>query len=256
MHTDTAHSFRTIKAQAMAIEGMTLEFSLAVMDSLLSFQTTQKVTRHLIEFGVYKGRSAAILANQCKDEERLLLVDVADYPERETLRGICDRAEFVTSSSEDFPIKFSDCNVIQRHCRFVHIDSSHRFRATLQEIALAESLLCDGGIIALDDFINLNYSQILAATYKYLFMTDTELCIFLITDAKAYLCKKQDFEKFGRFVLDKLLLEMTERDIGNLCLARTDADDEYRPIYLREKYSSETDSFYGLELYAHYYQTP
>ncbi len=54
-------------------------------------------------------------------------------------------------------------------------------------------MLSPDGILCLDDYTNLNYSQILAATFKYLFTRRTDLAIFLVTNEKAYLCRRRQF---------------------------------------------------------------
>jgi hypothetical protein len=93
---------------------------------------------------------------------------------------------FVHSSSEDFPIKFRGFRALREKCRFIHIDSSHSFDTTFHELQMSEHMVASGGIVVLDDFTNLNYSQILAATYKYIYTERTELMPFLVTEEKGY----------------------------------------------------------------------
>src|SRR5438874_4163153 len=166
--------FQYAKEAARRIEGMLSDFSMAAMDSLLSFQDESNVRGNIIEFGVFRGRSAAILGSHLVRDERLILVDVTDYFDRPAIVGICPQSEFVICSSEKFKAEFVDYKKLRHQCRFIHIDSSHLYRATFKELALAEDLLQDKGIIVLDDFTNLNYSQILSATYKYIFTTWTK----------------------------------------------------------------------------------
>jgi hypothetical protein len=247
--------FQSIKAAASAIEGMLSDFSMTVMDCVLSFQEENGVAGNIIEFGVFRGRSAAVLAGHVRAGERLILVDVADQIAREPIAALCPGFEFVECSSEGFA-RTAAYRDVRKRCRFIHIDSSHGYRATFNELKLAEGLLQDRGIICLDDFTNLNYSQILAATYKYLFTTWTRLRMFLVTDEKAYLCRKKDFEFFGRFALDRVIDEMARRGLENQVIARTDADPEYRAIYLRQPLPGEVGRHYGYDLYRQHYSQP
>lgn len=248
--------YAATKKAASAIEGMLSDFSMAAMDALLCFQEARGARGHAVEFGVFHGRSAAISGAHVRPDERLLLIDIADYFDRAALTAICPHAEFILSASETFKGGFRDFAKLAGQCQFIHIDSSHTFRTTLCELALAEELVGDKGMVVLDDFANLNYSQILASTYKYLYTKPTRLTPFLITSAKAYLCRQSDFAFFGDFVLNEMAEEMSARENGEYCIARTDSDPEYRAFHLRLRESGETGRFYGYHLYGHLVQKP
>lgn len=140
--------------------------------------------------------------------------------------------------------------------RFVHIDASHMFEPTIHELKLARYVLSDDGVICLDDFTNLNYSQILAALFKFLFSSWTDLEIFIVTSEKVFLCRKGAFETYGSFVLGQLPAELKARDVGQPCVARTDVSRWYRAFHVRPKNPGESDDFYGQELYHKFYQAP
>jgi hypothetical protein len=118
---------------------------------------------------------------------------------------------------------------------------------------MADELLADDGIIAMDDFANLHYSQNIAAIFKYLFTTKTDLTIFLTTDEKAYLCRRSVLPKYASFVLDRMLAEVESRGVTS-CLARSDTDPEYRAFYLRPRDPGDDSCFYGLAIYRGLYQ--
>jgi hypothetical protein len=123
----------------------------------------------------------------------------------------------------------------------------------LCELALAEELLMARGVIALDDFANLNYSQNIAAIYKYLFTTRTELTPFLVTAEKAYLCRKQDFGFYGSFVLHESISAMQRRGLDEPLLARTDSHPDYRAFHLRTRGPDEKGHLYAYDIYKGYY---
>lgn len=251
-----AAGFEAARQDAAATEGMLSEFSMAVMDSLLALQAELGIAGHILEFGVFKGRSAMLLAHRARPAERLILVDIERYLDRKRLADIFPAFEFVQSASEEFPRKFADYRALARTCRFIHVDSSHGFRTTLAELAMAETLLADRGIAVLDDFTNLNYSQMIAATYKHLYSGNSDLAMFLVTEEKGYLCRKQDFSLYAGYVLHEMLDDMQARGQADVCLARTDSDPEYRAIHLRPHLPGESGRYYGESIYGHFYREP
>jgi len=75
-----------------------------------------------------------------------------------------------------------------------------------------------------------------------------------VTNEKAYLCRRRQFALSADFVLRSMLAQMKDRGLGNLCIARTDDTPSYGAFYLRPKLASETDDFYGTEIYGQFYR--
>jgi hypothetical protein len=238
------------------MDGMLSRFSMQVMDCVLTFQEESKVSGHVVEFGVYKCKSAALLSAHVTVPERLILVDVDKKFSEETLGRLLVRPEFVLASSEDFSEKFPGYRHLRSSVRFLHIDSSHTFRTTFAELRLADELLSRNGIVCMDDYTNLNYSQILPAIYKYLFTRRTDLTVFLVTDEKCYLCRREFFDQYAGFVLQKILPALANRGNSSVAIARTDRDDEYKAFYVRSKETPDEGDHYGEEIYGQFYQRP
>jgi predicted O-methyltransferase YrrM len=256
VHQSENELFKRAFNSARQIEGMLSEFSIAVMDMLLGFQERNGIGGNILEIGVFRGRSASVFAHHLKQEERLTLIDIADHFDREKLLAINDNVEFVVMQSEKLSTLEHSAkrNALNRSCRVVHIDASHQFDPTQRELALADSFVKDDGVVILDDFANLNYSQNIAAIYKYLYTTKTELTPFLVTNEKAYLCKRDSFARYGNFILRDGVLEMTRRMVKDAVLARTDSHPDYRAFYLRREEPGDTGSLYGESIYAGYYK--
>jgi predicted O-methyltransferase YrrM len=170
---DQADLFPSAIMAAHSIYGMLSDFSIAVMDMLLSLQARGLISGHIVEIGVFKGKSAAVLATHAAGNKRLVLVDVTDQFERDRLTAIKPDVEFIVCPSEQLRLK-SSYRTLRGKCRLIHIDASHQFEATQRELAIADDLMVDNGIVVLDDFANLNYSQNIAAIYKYLFTTKNQ----------------------------------------------------------------------------------
>jgi hypothetical protein len=248
--------FAVTLKEAMAIEGMTSEFSMQIMDALMTVQEEEAVTGHLVELGVFRGRSAVVLGRHVMPSERLVLADLADYVDRDAIRRIAPGAEIVLASSHKLEIAVANFRGLKRNCRIIHVDSDHRFRTTMKELTLSENLIKPGGIVILDDFANLNFSQVLAATHRYLSTARTDLMIFLVTHEKAYLCQRADFDFFGGYVLERLQSELAARGNPRTCLARTDCAPEYRAFHLRALESRETEPRYAESFYRDCYRGP
>lgn len=244
--------FRQSMDASRDIEGMLSTLSIAVIDLMLSFQAQRKLHGHMVEFGVFRGRSAAVLGTHVLPGERLVLVDPVDQMERDKLLAICPGTEFVIATAETLPTRLGDYASLRDRCRLVHIDASHQFEPTFRELGVAEDLLGAGGLIVLDDYTNLNYSQNIAAIFKYLFTTKTRLTPCLVTEEKAYLCQRDDFETYARFLLDNAAAGMAARGI-DACLARTDSHPEYGAFHLRPRLPGETGDFYGYDIYKRFY---
>jgi len=227
-----------------------------VLDCLLSFQGEEGIDGAILEFGVYKGRSAMLVAHRVRPGEPFVLVDVAPYVDLPSIREVAPQAVFVECASEAFPETYPGYRELEGACRFIHVDSSHTFETTTAELAMAERLLAPGGLLVLDDFTNLDYPQVAAATYRYLYTSGSGLMIFLIAGVKAYLCRREDFPRYGDYVLRRLMDEMALRAAPGLCLARTDLHPEHRAFHLRPRLPGEDEPYYGMRIYRSFYQEP
>ncbi|MEO3470746.1 class I SAM-dependent methyltransferase [Roseomonas sp. CAU 1739] len=243
------------QANALSIDGMMSDFSMQVMDAVLTHQAARGLTGHVLEFGVWKGRSASILSAHIRDGERFILCDVGQYLTEQVLAKFYARPEFVQAGSSEFTT-YVDVAPLRGSVRFAHVDSSHAYRDTLAEMALVDEILAPDGVACFDDFTNLNYAQILPAMFKYLFTTGTDLTFFLVTNDKGYLCRRPSFEAYATFVLRQLIDEMRMRGNADAMIARTDMDPEYRAFYLRPRGEGETGDHYGPSLYAANYEVP
>lgn len=252
-----AERFLSSRMVADQIEGMLSPFSMAAMDSLLSLQASNpEISGDIVEFGTYKGRSAAIIAPRVSPSEKFVLVDVANYLEVEKIRAINPGMEFVLCRSEEFRSRYPDYKKLRKNCRLIHVDSSHAYRTTFEEIKMCNELLSPGGIAVFDDYTNLNYSQVLPAIYKYIYTANPDLAVFMVTDIKAYVCRKKYLNYYLSFVLQGAVPSMVARGIEDAMISRTDWDKEYRAIYLRTRSPSETGPHYGEEIYGRLYEGP
>lgn len=250
----TARPFPEILATANAIPGMMSDFSVQIFDTLFDLQNRNGITGPMLEIGVYMGKSASVLAAHARPSERVVLVDVHKHFSPEIEEKYLGTCEFLLMPSEKFRAGFADYSAMKRSFRYIHVDSSHQYRATLGELKIVDELLADGGIACFDDFVNLDYSQNMAAIFRYIFTANTDLRIFLITNEKAYVCRESALGFYGGFALDGLTEAMRQRGNDQVLIARTDNDPDFRPIYLRPRLPGEEGDRFGLNIYEHYYK--
>jgi predicted O-methyltransferase YrrM len=241
--------FRKIAEGVQRIEGMFSPFSIAAMDMMLSFQESLGVKGDVLEIGTYKGKSAALLGRHLRGEERLVLVDIASLLNPAAIEPFKDRTDFILSDSSKVRDVLPGYRDRHQTFRFIHIDASHGYEETFRELAIANELLAPLGLISLDDFTNLNYSQNIAAIFKYLYTAGSDLMMLLTTNEKGYLCRKDYFDRYADLILRRSIAELRSRDIDAV-LARTAFGLEYKAFYLRGRDPGETGSFYGVEIYA------
>ena len=63
---------------ASQFDGMMQPLSIALFEGFLQFQAEQNITGDMIEFGVYRGKSASVIMGHLNEGEEVFLVDVAD----------------------------------------------------------------------------------------------------------------------------------------------------------------------------------
>jgi predicted O-methyltransferase YrrM len=215
--------FELTSRLARGIPGFMNVANVAVWDAFLSAQQRLHVQGHLLEIGVYKGRSASVLCQHKRPEEELWLVDFSQFlAEAETnLAGLkSPGVKFVHQKSSDL-WKCPDIAQRRRQFRWIHIDGEHTGHAVANDLALAADLLSNEGLICVDDFFNPAYPQITAATYMWLASHPFELELIFCGDNKAYLARPTYAYQYLHFIRQKMVEELKVRDYAEFTLFKT-----------------------------------
>jgi Methyltransferase domain len=164
----------------------------ATCDVLLDWQcSTLDAHGHLAEIGVYRGRSASLLATRARANEELYLVDVSrDAATEEMLARIVsrERVHFFGGRSSRLAAE-PGLRAAERSCRWVNVDGEHTGEAMWNDLDLAARWLDDRGVICVDDFFQPMYPQVTAATFDYLDRHKYALTLFLVGFYKAFICR-------------------------------------------------------------------
>lgn len=194
----------------------------AAWDALLEFQAS-RVTGALGEIGVYRGKSAALLALHTRKEEHLYLVDICDpeEPMRVVARVVPrSQVSFLVGRSSSLPALSARIHHLRRF-RWIHIDGEHTGEALVNDLQLAAFALHDEGVICIDDFFNPMYPQLTAATFEFVASHRHEVCMFLCGHNKGYLCRPVAASRYLDFVGSNLVRELGARGIRDVTLFKT-----------------------------------
>lgn len=210
-----------------SIEGMMLDESAALWCILLEVQHASwsfdgLTSGDYLEIGVFKGKSASILAAFSEDfHNNFYIIDpvIADNTIA-NLQDINPAIKFIKSRSEQMLYSGLHRDHL-RSMAFTHIDGMHTFAALTNDLRLCEDLLSDFGILCIDDFHTDLYPQLPAAIYRYLYQGHSDLAIFLLGFNKIYLCRNEAKRYYYNWTRDNIVQRL--RDLNyNLSLVKTD----------------------------------
>lgn len=188
-----------------AIPGWFYEPDLSLFKLLLD--TTSVEGGDLAELGVFKGRSAVLLADRLQPGEELTLIDTfedaadnldnrqenVDYYRDLTRREFerYYRAALGRSVDQDPRVRVVQglssevCDHARLGChRFVHIDASHLYDQVVIDLRSAQQLLMPDGVVVLDDYRSAHTPGTAAAVWQAVWETD--LKPFALTNFKMY----------------------------------------------------------------------
>ena len=169
----------------------------------------------MLETGVYRGRSAAVLALSRKANEHLFLCDptissvelpIGIKAVDADMTGIV----FWTTKSAAIPGR-ADYPERRHTMRWVHIDGEHSAQAVYTDLTIADHLLASMGVVSMDDFFSERYPQITAATYDYLARNPHSFRLLLVAFNKAYLCRPDAYERYQNALVSAVLKGMEQR---------------------------------------------
>jgi len=251
--TAFVEAYTATKALAESFEGMMNPISIGIFEALLGFQAANDIRGNCIEFGVYRGRSAAVALRHLQPGERMMLIDVAErYPEFDKLRAINPAFEFIAAKSEALVSDKRLLDFVGPGVRFSHHDASHSYVNVTEEMKLMESHIQPRGLMVLDDFGNPSYMQVVAACFAHLARKGCKLELLLYANNKAYLCRKEDFAFYAGFLLDGMLPRLHAAGL-NVYITRTDNNARYRGFSIAPKVKPTDPDRYGLNIYGERY---
>jgi predicted O-methyltransferase YrrM len=248
MNTDRCDSrFELMLKIFRSIDGFMAESNAAIWDCLLSFQRERCIQGDLLEIGVFKGRSASILCQHRRPEEELLLVDYSSFIEvaQQNLAALFTTGvRFLKSKSSDL-WRHADLMSKRRRFRWIHIDGEHTGQAVINNLQLATDLLCDEGLICVDDFFSPAYPQISAAVFHWLFTRPFELEFILCGENKVYLARPTFAHLYFAMIRTELANGLKSRGVDNLTIFKTSPCGDFNGWGIQHR--RDDRDYYGLD---------
>lgn len=142
---------------------------LAHFHLVLGTQSASGIRGDLLEIGCYHGRSAAVLAMQLQQDERLFLADAFDLPLDDPYGDTPTPGTVWRNLASAVPGLRRERIHIQRaysrdldlppdaRLRFAHIDGAHDAETLIADLRLCAERLLPGGILVVDDYAHPAY---------------------------------------------------------------------------------------------------
>lgn len=196
--------------------------ALTAMYVLMRAQEEFGVTGHIGEIGVHHGRYFLAMAALSRSSERLVAIDIfEDQHLNIDKSGLGDRGQFLANvashgpadaarrlsvvkadSTKMRPAQLRDA-ALGRY-RFFSVDGGHTVHHVMNDIALAEATLADGGIVSVDDFFNADWPGIAEGLVRYATEVKTSLVPLFYGDNKLYLVQEGWAERYWHAVESQL----------------------------------------------------
>lgn len=189
-----------------AIPGWFGFHSYALWRGLLDHQAT--VGGDLFEIGVWRGRSAAVLATYCKPGEKLYLCDL-DLDEAAVRQAIASVGAPppaivpLSGPSSDLPGKL-DLRAMHQTVRWMHIDGEHTGTAVYAELELAHRIVKREGLVVIDDFFSPRYPANTTEAVRYIEKNPFHFRLLAVAFNKAYFCRPEALAGYMDFVQARL----------------------------------------------------
>ena len=238
----------------MAIEGMTSAAGLALMDVFIEEALRRCGSGSFVEFGTYKGRTAALFAQHLGEQATLHAVEQADYLQIDRLRQISPRVQWHRVTSEAFCAGGLTDSLGGQALVASHHDASHFFDNVATELRSMPALMAPRGVIILDDF-NDAFAQVRAAYYHLRYVEGFPYELLLIGFNKCVLVHQDHFDDWEALVLGQLLGELRLGGVDGT-LFRTDIHRHARGFFVRAKASPADPDRYGTAFWGDRFYAP
>jgi hypothetical protein len=166
----------------------------------------QDIVGDVCEIGVAYGKSALALSNYKKDTDKLYLYEIFSEDARifaeDNIKKYGTFENIEWRIQDTTKLKFEDVE-FDSPLRLLHIDGCHEHVAVCKDMRLFSKKMAHDGVIVLDDFNDSEYPGVNSGCMEFL-STDAEWRIFAIGQNKAYLCRKDYYEFYVKFLVSIL----------------------------------------------------
>lgn len=216
--------FREYLANIGTVAGWLIDTTAVLSNALMEHQIAIGVAGNACEIGVHHGRYFIALATGLSPGERGVAIDLFEAQAENLDRsGKGNRAKFDLNVArfldpeaivviQGNSLKMSASDILAHgRVRFFSVDGSHTSAATLNDIALAESCIAEGGIVAVDDLLNPAWTGVITGVSSYLHDRPV-LRPFAIVPNKLFLCRPEHGPRYRDFLRSRFPSAIERRD--------------------------------------------
>jgi hypothetical protein len=205
---------------------------------LLGLQDESGVGGDIVEIGVYKGRSAALLAAASAPEATIHLVDPHKAEEID---------ELLTEVATGLAVKYWQCSSeaaevgaelkrLEGAVRFFHIDGRHNAAFVRRELGLASQAIGAKGLICVDDFFSDRYPEVTLGAFDFLRENQASLALVFCAFNKCYICRRDDHEFYLNAIGPALMPVMRELGFSEFTLFRSNDPEGFNCFSIGKRY--------------------
>jgi len=166
-----------IKTKLQNVEGWCLDDAAYLTAVLMHAQTSAGYDSGILEIGVYKGKYLSLLYQRARRTSQPVVgIDLFQWSPREAvtskfvqLFGSLEGLDLVTQDSR----KLDSAQIIAmlggKRASFISVDGDHAAAGVLNDLILSKAVLSEGGIVAVDDFLNPKAIGVSEGFYRFLF---------------------------------------------------------------------------------------
>lgn len=172
---------------------------------LLTAQKNKGIKGNLLEIGVLGGRHLAMMSLFANDGAKAFGIDpfylegTSPAQVMASLTGAaCDRNVEIVKSRSD-KISIDEYRSRFGPVRFMHIDGSHQYADVVKDLAIADNIVSEDGLLSFDDFLNPYWIGVTQAIFDY--MKDTPETTFrpiAYCRNKLFLCRETHLDFYSR----------------------------------------------------------
>lgn len=200
-------NFAEVLAQSTKAEGWMVPQAAALFHFFLTHQPASE--RNILEIGVFKGKSAIVLAYETMErDETLILMDIRIQREIEAVKQLHPKIQVIEADS--FNLSKTAAVHTAAPFRFIHIDGAHGYSYVMDDMRNSARFLSRRGIICLDDFLNLAWPEVTVATFDFLAGREHDLVLFLAGFNKGFLCRSIALPFYCELIEGPLAASMQE----------------------------------------------
>lgn len=182
-----------------------------IFSAVLAAQKADGLVGSVVEIGVHHGRSFILMALHRQAGESALAIDLFEDDEMYSDAGgpgrfghfheNCRRLRVELSSDEVLKgssLDLTPDDVLSRagRARFFSIDGGHGYEHVANDLALAQEVVLDDGVVVVDDFASPFWPEVTFATYDWLRGSGADFAPFAITQTKLYLSDRQQSSRY------------------------------------------------------------